>query len=412
MTTATDVNAKNIMDVETYHSFEELNTIQQQWDSFVESNGGDILSTYDWCRIWWKYYGKNRKLNIFLFRNQEELVGIIPLFFEKIQLGPIWARVVKIVGSDSTGDQISIPIQKKHIREVIQKFIKLLSEENWDILHIGPIAGLYQHYEHLKNTCKELFGNSYLVSIKNAGMQTYFKLTDNWDAYLTGLNRKERTKIKRHYRLALKAAGNETASVTADCATKNNFEETFTGFIQMHQSHWQRLRMPGHFGDWPSANDFHRELARTQLNRNHLCLMKITLADQCLGYKYGYIFGDKYFDFLDARSDSKELAGVGLGRIIYSEMIKKAIQQKAKWIDSMRGEYKHKLEMGGELFPTKSIYITPKKTGTVVRVRVFRLFAWLLSLFYYRIWYHKVAPKLSIRRKGLWKIFIKTKELV
>jgi len=395
--------------VEEYNDFGALASIQQEWDDFVELVGSDIFMTYDWCRVWWKFYGKNRDLRVFVFRNDNELVGIIPLFFETIWLGPVYAKTVKIVGSDFTLAQFSLPIHNKHIKGVIQKFFELLSSEhNWDIMHIGPIAGLYKHYDDLKIAFEKSFGYSHIVASENKGVQTFFKLTDTWDAYLAGLNRKERSKIRRHYRLAYKAGCDKTASVVANCATMSNFEERFTGFIQMHQEHWQRLGKLGHFGDWDSAREFHHELAEAQLNQNRLRLIQIGLGDRCLGYKYGYIFGDKYFDFLDARSDCNKLANVGLGRIIYSEMMKKAIQEKAKWIDSMRGKYKHKLEMGGQLFTTRNLYVIPKKTVTVVRVRLFRLFAWLLNFFYYRVWYHKVAPKLPLRRRALWNTWIRT----
>lgn len=385
-----------------------MQAIQQEWDSFVESVSGDIFLTYGWCRIWWKYYGEKRDLRVFVFRKGKDLVGIIPLFFERIWLGPVFVKAVKIVGSDFTGDQVSVPIHNKYIRRVIQKFFELVSEDDWDILHIGPIAGQYKHYDDLKIAFEKSFGYSHIVLSENKGVQTYFKLTDSWDEYLATLDRKERSKIRRHYRLAYKTVGDKTTSVAANCATMDNFEKIFTGFVQMHQEHWQKLRKLGHFGDWYSARGFHRELAEAQLKRNRLCLMQITLGDWCLGYKYGYIFGDNYFDFLDARSDRKELANVGLGRIIYSEMIKKAIQEKAKWIDSMRGKYKHKLEMGGQLFPTRNLYVIPKRTTTVVRVRLFRFFARLLDFCYYRVWYTRVAPWLPLKRKGLWKIWIRT----
>jgi CelD/BcsL family acetyltransferase involved in cellulose biosynthesis len=407
-TIVTDVDTEKTVKVEVYDNFEELESIQQEWDDFVELVGSEIFVTYDWCRVWWKYYGKNRDLRVFVFRSNSEIVGIIPLFFEKLWLGPILIRTAKIVGSDFTIPQFSLPIKLPFIAEVVRQFTTSISEYDWDILHLGLIASIYKHYDDLKKACEESFGYSHLVLNKNKGVQTYFKLNDTWDKYLAVLNRKERTKIKRHYRLACKAAGDATASVLANCATPDNFEEMFAGFVQMHQEHWQKLRKLGHFGDWYSAQEFHRELALSQLQKNRLRLIQITLGDWCLGYKYGFIFGDNYIDFLDVRSDCNELANVGLGRIIYSEMIKEAIQEKAKWIDSMQGKYKHKLEMGGELFPTRSLYIISKKPTIIVRAKLFRLFAYFLNLFYYRIWYSRIAPRLPLKRRGLWKIWIRT----
>ncbi len=406
---AVNEHKEDVVQVAVYHNLEELGKIQREWDSFVESTTGDIFLTFDWCRVWWKYYSKKRDLRVFVFRFHNKLVGIIPLFFEKLWLGPFYVKTVKIVGSDFTLPQFSIPLKHVYTKRIIQRFFLSISGFDWDIIQLGPIAGLYKHYYDLKDAFEESFGRSHVVLSENKGEQTYFRLTDTWDEYLAALNRKERTKIRRHYRLACEVRGDKNTPIAVRNATMDNFEEIFVDFVQMHQEHWQKLKKLGHFGDWDSAQEFHHELARAQLKQNRLCLIQIMLGDRCMGYKYGYIFGDNYVDFLDARSDSKELANVGLGRILYSEMIKKAIQEKTRLIDSMQGKYKHKLEMGGELFPTRNLYIIPNKLSKIIRVRLFRLFARLLNFFYYRQWYLKVAPKLPIERRGLWKIWIKTK---
>ncbi len=405
-----DIDTECDLQVKVYNNFNQLQIMQSTWDALVQALGGEIFLTYDWCRLWWKYYGKGRDLRVFVFHKCGDLVGIIPLFIEKIWLGPVYARAIKIVGSDFTIPQFSMPVENTYMKEIVRKFFISITEDDWDIIHLGPIAGCYSHYGELKDTFKDVFGPLHIVSSENSDVQTYFNMANTWGQYLANLNRKQRTGIKRHYRLAQKAAHDKTASIMAECADWANLEEMFAEFVQMHQKHWQRLNRPGHFEDWPSAREFHGELAKTHLKQKRLRLMRISLGNQCLGYKYGYILGDNYFDFLDARSDSKELAGVSLGRILYGEMIRTAIQEKVKSIDSMRGRYKHKLEMGGELFQTHNLYITPKKSTAAIRISVFRFFAYLLNLFYYRIWFNKVAPRLPFKRKGLWKIWIRTSQ--
>ncbi|MHC4538794.1 MAG: GNAT family N-acetyltransferase, partial [Planctomycetota bacterium] len=337
VTETENISAPETLQVEAHDNFESLRGIQQEWDDCAQSAGSEIFLTYDWCRVWWDYYGKGRDLRIYLFRRDGALVGILPLFFERIRLGLVSVRAGKIVGSDYTPAQFSPPMYHDHIRDVLRRFYELSAKDKWDILHFGPIAGLYEHYEDLRKACEELFGGSHRVTGKDGNVQTYFMLPETWDEHLAGLNRKERTKIRRHYRLARRAAGDGANTVAADYVTTDNLGEMFADFVQMHQRHWQNLKKLGHFGDWPCAHEFHRELAGAQLKRDRLCLTKITLGDWCLGYKYGYVFGDHFCDFLDARSGRDEVAQVGLGRIIHSEMIRTAIQRKAKSIDSMRG---------------------------------------------------------------------------
>ena len=217
---ATDIETKDVVQAEIYHNFERLEGIQQEWDEFVESVGCEIFLTYDWCRIWWKYYGKNRDLRIFIFRSDNKLVGIIPLFFEKLWLGPVFVRAAKIVGSDFTLSQFSVPLDNGYMPAVIEKFSELISKDRWDIIHIGPIAGLYNHFDDLTNTINEFFGVFHSVLVEDKNVQTYFQLAENWEKQLAILKKGERWDIKRSYK-ALHAQANGLVSVVA---SKENYQ--------------------------------------------------------------------------------------------------------------------------------------------------------------------------------------------
>ncbi len=400
----TNTNAKKALHVEVYNNFEELEAIQQVWDNFVESVGAEIFLTYDWCRIWWKYYGKNRDLRVFVFRSDNGLVGIIPMFVEKIWLGPIFIRAAKIVGSDFTISHFSLPIHSKHIGDVILSFSKLLSQDKWDIIHIGPIAGLYNHYDKLKHALQQSLGRSCCVVAKVAGVQTYFKLTNTWEEYLAGLKKKERQLIRSSYRKVDK----DNLILNAGFASADNCISKFESFVLTHQSQWQNMGKAGHFEDWPDSLEFHRETASIQLRNNRLRLLEIRLSDDCFAYQYSYKFGQTYFELLMGRSLSKDSAHIDLGRLVFAEQAKKAISEGVNCVDSMRGEYEYKLRLGGKLFPLRSMYIFQKKSFALSRVFLFRILSRFLDLCYYRIWYCRIAPKLPIKRQPLWRIWIKS----
>lgn len=406
MTIAADIETEDIVQAEIYDSFERLEGMRQQWDEFVESVGGEIFLTYDWCRIWWKYYGDNRDLRVFIFRSNGELVGVIPMFFERIWLGPVFIRAAKIVGSDFTLSQFSIPLANGYMRTVVEKFSELLSKEKWDIVYIGPIAGLYNQFDELKDTVNELFGDFHSVLIEHKGVQTYFQLAESWEKQLANLKKGERWDIRRSYK-ALRPQ-TETECLVSTFVSKENFEQTFEDFVNMHQSYWRSLGKLGHFGDWPAAEDFHHEVAAAQLSHNRLRLLEVKSGENSLGYEYDYRFGHRYFEFLNARSASKDLAKISVGRVVFSEQVKKALDEGITCIDSMRGKYEHKLRLGGRLFPTRNIYIIHRKVSTRIRVSVFRAFASFLNLCYYRIWFCRIAPKLPLRRRPLWRLWIRS----
>ncbi|UCC98844.1 MAG: GNAT family N-acetyltransferase [Phycisphaerales bacterium] len=396
------------LQVEAYDDFESLRGIQQKWDQFVESADGGIFLTYDWCRIWWDYYGRDRDLKVFLFHNNDELVGIIPLFFEEIRLGPILVRVGKIVGSDFTPSQFSLPLAKDHLMLVVQAFSRSVCKYKWDILLIGPLAGLYESSKEVAFLCAEAFGEGYSVKSKTVAEQTYFPLAGSWEEQVYALSKNQRNKFRKNDRVIRR----ETKQLASRLARSEDFSEIFQSFVEMHQSRWLMTGRRGHFGDWPCSYEFHRDAAASQLKCGRLRLLEVKLGDSPLGYKYGYRFGNKHYAFLDARSVSESRGHLDVGRVLFAEQIRNILKENGvEYLDSMRGRYEHKLQLGGVLFQIRSIYVCPKKLPLLIRVSVFRALAWLLNLCYYRIWYCRLAPRLPFKHRPLWKIWIRSSEL-
>ena len=391
--------------MQIYDSFDELSSMQQEWDSFVEDVGSEIFLTYDWCRIWWKYYGKHRDLKVFVFRKDTNLVGIIPLFFERIWLGPVYVRALKIVGSDFGIFTISLPVQKQYLNIVIEKLLSdLFGGYQCDILDIGPLGGLYECLDELTEACRR-FSLSYCVAVVDTDVHTYFKLANSWDGYLASLKKKERQLMRSCY----KKIDKDSFELNTEFATADDFGQKFDKFTQIHQSQWQKLGKAGHFGDWPQSLQFHREVAYSQLKHNRLRLLEVRLTEDCFAYQYSYSFGDKYFELLIGRSIPDDLSYIDLGRVVFGEQLKNAIKEDKHYVDSMRGRYEYKLNWGGKLFPVKTIYIWRREPLVRARVFAFRILALLLRICYYRIWYCRIRPRLPfIRKNPLWKVWIRT----
>ena len=243
-------------------------------------------------------------------------------------------------------------------------------------------------------------------------VETYFHLAENWEAYLSNLSKKVRSNIRSHYRYLKKVVDDPLAEVESYFVTTDELEEVYADFLTMHQAHWRRLGKAGHFGDWPDSVDFHKEMAHVQLKNNRLRLLKTRIGKYVLGYAFIYKFGNMYLEFLNARSNDEELKSISVGKIVFSELVKKAIEEKVYCVDSMRGEYEHKLRMGGKVYPMRNIYICKKGSLILLRVHVFRILARLFNLCYYKIWFCRIAPQLGLKPRSLWKKWIKTCGLV
>ncbi len=115
------VAADQQLSVRVLHSFEDAEFFRSAWNDLVLRSGADIYQTFDWCRLWWKYYGVNRQLHIVLCFSGEELVGIIPGFTETLWLGPARLRVAKLVGSDFTVHLCNLPVLSDALSWVVSK---------------------------------------------------------------------------------------------------------------------------------------------------------------------------------------------------------------------------------------------------------------------------------------------------
>lgn len=347
-------------------------------------------------------------MKVWIFSNGAELVGIVPLFIEKIWLGPVSIRAVKIVGSDHTMAQFSLPVSLNYMKDVAENLADALLQEKWDIMHIGPVAGLCSHYDKMKESLNIAFGDACGISSGENQVQTYFFVADTWDAQLAGLSKNARRNIKRKCKALEDVLQDRPGKLSSEFATDKNVDEVFRGFVDMHQKHWKKKGKLGHFGDWPDSFDFHKEMAHEQLKNDRLRLMHIKWGQYDLAYEYSYKFGDKYFAFLNSRTDEEEVADVGVGTTIFAERIKKAISENVKYVDAMRAKYDYKMRLGGKLFPMRDIYVFQKKILSRARVLMFRLFSKLLHLCYYKIWFMRIAPRLPFRRRPLWRLWIRS----
>ena len=388
-----------------------MSALQERWDNLVVSAGSGIFLTYDWCRIWWKYYGIRRDLRVLVFERDAELVGIIPLFLETIWLGPVSVRVARLVGSDHTLAQFSLPIVSDHLDEILEKLAEHLLCEKWDILYIGPIAGLYEHYDALREAVGRAFDRTCSVMCRQKDVQTYYFVAETWEAQLAGLSKNARKQVRHSHRDLERIMEDEPGALFFDCATAQNVDEVFRGFVEMHQKLWVKKGRLGHFGDWPDSFDFHREMARAQLERGRLRLIRINWGQHTLACEYAYRLGNKYFALLGARTDRGDVAQVGLGNLMFTSLIKTAMAEKVKYIDDMESRYEYKMKLGGKLFPLNNIYVVRKPVLCRARVRLFRFFARVLHLCYCRIWYMRLAPRLPLRRRPFWRIWIRSQVL-
>jgi hypothetical protein len=392
------------MDVTIFEDFESLSSMQHEWDTFMEEIRGEVFLTYDWCRLWWKYYGKGRVLKIFVFRQHGHIIGILPLFRDVVGLGPINMSFIKIVGTDFIPITINIPIKKDHINDIIKSVVRNLNELfRWDIIYIGAICGKCETVEQIEKAFIDALPASYNVMQKTTNVQTYFKIADSMEKQIASFNKTKRKRLRQFYNNA-----EENGKTISDYAEETNYDVYFNAFVNMHQTKWQKEGQAGHFGDWPDSYNFHYETASTQLKHGRLRLLRLKICDQDAGYQYSYKFGETYYLFLNARVEEEQFKSLNYYTLLLCEDAKHAMAQDIKYFDAMRGRYDYKLYLGGYLLPVRNIFVHSRQPIKLIRILSFRLLFSLIDILYIKIWRRRVLPRLGIRPAQFNKLWIRT----
>lgn len=395
--------SRPLMRMDVYTNFQDCGELEAPWDAFVEAVSGDIFQTWDWCRVWWKYYGEHRELRIYVFRTDDEWVGLVPMFLEKTALGPFSIRRAKLIGSDFSFGQFRPAVKAERLRPVFHALLGDLKACGCDQILLGPLAGRYPHTRRLAEALGECCPKGYDLNTAENMVQTYYRLADSHEQWLGRLNASDRNNVRREYRLLEKQA----LSFRFECSAEQSWEEMFDDFIQLHQEDWNEKGKLGHFRDWPQAVVFHREMAHAQARKGRLRLFRIRCSDGSRAYSYNYRCGDMYFEYLLGRSLNFP-RGTSLGRLLHSEIVKYAAVDTVRWIDSMRGKYEYKCHLGGEYFPLQMLALNRTDLPSRLRIGAFDAAARFFHFAYYKLYYCRLAARLPLRwRGGLWKTWVR-----
>lgn len=181
------------------------------------------------------------------------------------------------------------------------------------------------------------------------------------DQYLSSLSKNRRGQIRRSIRLY-----EERGPVSIRVAeTPEEAMVYFSELEVLHTRRWQKQGEPGVFAN-PVWKSFHSDLVSKRFNQGEIQLIKVSCADQAIGYLYNYVWQRKIYVLqtgFESQQDSRFMPGYvthvfavvhnyGLGMTEYDflhgdDLYKKILsnkQQKLCWAVLQRPRLKFRLE--------------------------------------------------------------------
>ena len=387
------------------HSFADAESLRPAWNELVLRCGADVYQTFDWCRLWWQHYGARRQLHLLLYFSSEELVGVVPAFVETLWLGPVRLRVAKLVGADFSLHLCNLPVGPGVLPSVVSSTLRhLLGQHRCDLLLLGPLSGPGARLDELLAAGRQ--GAALVEKAENLGTScnTYFRLPATFTEYEKTIGKQQRGNLNRTVAQFSKAhrVAFEVVSQPAQLAA------AFENFLALHEAQWRAEGKLGHFGDWPDAEDYNRDLVGTLGAQGMVRFHRILADERVVSSQYSYVFGGTNYWRLPARAFAPEWDRLSFGRMGLAKMIGASISEGLHTIEGGRGHYDYKLQMGGHELPLRTIQFMRRGPGVSARVRVFRTFASLLDLAYYKVVFTRLAPRMPVLQQSLWPVWIRS----
>jgi CelD/BcsL family acetyltransferase involved in cellulose biosynthesis len=177
---------------------EAFDQLQRPWNALVDQlKVPSPFQSWEWNRIWWRHFGRGRRLRILGFFDDSELVGIAPFHQRHYGLGPLSASLLVPIGWEDVrrGSQLTEqwellfpPLRR---RQLFTELSRWLMRTGWTA---AILPGL---------TDEDLLPDwiSARVIRQRAYELPHRRLPSNFEEFVKGLNKSMRDNVRYYPRL-------------------------------------------------------------------------------------------------------------------------------------------------------------------------------------------------------------------
>jgi len=350
--------------------------LRDEWNALVLQSSATVYQTHEWASAWWSHFGgkPHQSLHCLLLREEGRLVGIIPLYEERVAvLGLPAQRRLALMGdgnafSVSSGmffdngpsDYLDAIIDPASEREAARTVASYLSELPWDALEFVNVPEgsmiltmLVPELESRQRECRATKADSCPYLPVPASLEEYF-------ATLSG-------SVRRRFVQAHRAStGKEAMFSVTHAVSLEEFRSAFETIVTLHQRRWNKVGYPGLFAD-KSFREFQEEVLRAFHRNGWLwCATALSPDGEAVASRLAFRFNGRYYDYLSGFDDAAPAAKRRPGLALLLRMIEEAVAASAGVVDFLRGDEGYKFEMTSSSRHNWNISVRPPGRRSVL----------------------------------------------
>lgn len=338
--------------------FDKLDRLRPHAETWDRLAAGLPFRSWAWMSTWWEHYGNadhasyNRQLLVVGVTDAaKRLVGLAPWYLDR---STARGRVIRFLGTGEVcSDYLGLlcePGCEQLVSEAIGDWLLSNSPQRADSAASGQpeqqqsTAPAWDLLELEGYAASDPTIGFLLARLTEAGCAPHrreaqstwrLELPRTWDAYLAGISKNQRKRLRREASRSLDSGRVVLRTVTR----ADELEEAFDWLIALHQRRRHELGEPGCFAS-PRFTSFHRAVTRRLLEQGQLGLHLLQLGNAVIAAEYQLIGGGVVYAY-QAGWDV-EYAELGPGNLATLATLRRAIEQGYAAMDFLRGDESYK----------------------------------------------------------------------
>ncbi|MHB8744856.1 MAG: GNAT family N-acetyltransferase [Sulfuricaulis sp.] len=356
--------------IQVIDTTEGLQALRDDWNRLLDcAESVSIFSSWEWQFHWWKNYGKHRSLRVLVVKNDDKILGILPLYIQSItffRFLPL--AVLRLVGTggDTSPDYMGPLLEPGSEQDACLALSEFILHElaGWDILDFTDMPDSLA----LAKTLADMSDRDGLSHYNDATSSIpIIRLPATWEDYLSQLHRDRRYRVRKLRRKLVEAF----TVVFYALENRDRLDEVIDLLINLHQLRWENRKQGGSFAS-PEYINFHRDAIKACFDRDWIRLYCLELNGKIMAIYYCYRFRNEVLYFQSGFDPAFE--DFVPGQILLGYAVEHAIQEGNKVFDLLKGTYRYKTEWANDHRQTCDLSIYRKNIrAQLVRTRLKRL---------------------------------------
>jgi CelD/BcsL family acetyltransferase involved in cellulose biosynthesis len=324
-----------MVEIKIHQNFEEIP--ENEWDALLQKSCTHVpFLRYGYLRRWWQYKGGNEwpnaELQIISARKDGQLIGIAPFFSSQYE----GHKKLLLLGSIEISDYLDLIYDPKYSGEFFNQLFAFLAGDDFSDIQDILLFNVPENALTRAFIEKESQNHGWKMTAEQAYHTPIIHLADDWEAYLTGIDKKQRHEIRRKLRRAAEDPQEIRWYIVND---QEKLDQEIDSFFDLMVFDYEKKNFLT-----DTMRDQIRSIIHWAFNEKILQLSFMTIAGNKAAAYLCFDFQDRIWVYNSGFDP--QFREFSPGWILLSYLIQHAIESGKKTFDFMRGDEDYKYRFG------------------------------------------------------------------